>query len=39
LQSGRREFLERELAGPVHEIAEEAGAAARQGGIRSTNFS
>jgi len=29
LLSGTREFLERELAGPVLEMAEEAGTAAR----------
>lgn len=29
LLTGTREFLERELAGPVHEMAEEVGTAAR----------
>jgi DNA-binding FadR family transcriptional regulator len=29
LLTGTREFLKRELAGPVHKMAEEAGTAAR----------
>lgn len=39
LLTGTREFLERELAGPVHEGVEEARTAARWGGARSTDFS
>jgi hypothetical protein len=38
LLAGTREFLERELAGPVHDGAEETRTAARYGGIRSTKF-